>query len=264
MKASTRRPFASSAAPARPTRREAEVAALRATGVRARVRRGRPRRKPRPARGRPSTLLRAKTGAAEADAKGRDAALAFAGHAERWLLLETARQLMVRAVERYRVQNEDPMISRASELLARIAAGAENPIIRLGVDYRDGRAPVIVGQRGDGRSCDVPEMSEGTRDQLFLCLRIAAIELYAKEREPLPFIADDLFVTSDDDRVVPGPRRARRARAHDPGAPFHPSSPRRRGREDTCPPGAVRVHELAGSRDPPRRSRTRPERLVKR
>jgi uncharacterized protein YhaN len=148
--------------------------------------------------------LRAKTGAADAEAKGRDAALAFAGHAERWLLLETARQLLLRAVERYRVANEHPMILRASELFARIAAAPQNPIVRLCVDYRDGRAPVIVGQRADGRSCDVAEMSEGTRDQLFLCLRIAAIEAYAKEHEPLPFIADDLFVTSDDARVVPG------------------------------------------------------------
>jgi uncharacterized protein YhaN len=148
--------------------------------------------------------LRGKTGAAEAEARSRDAALAFAGHAERWLLLETARRLLVRAVDRYRTTNEHPMIIRASELLTRIAAGAENPITRLTVDYGDGRVPVIVARRADGRGCKVADMSEGTRDQLFLCLRIAAIELYAKEREPLPFIADDLFVTSDDARVVPG------------------------------------------------------------
>jgi chromosome segregation protein len=148
--------------------------------------------------------LRTKTGAAEADARGRDAALAFADHTERWLLLETARQLLLRAIERYRIENEDPLIGRTSALFAEIAAGAENPITHLFVDYRDGRAPVIVGKRADGRCCEVADMSEGTRDQLFLCLRIAAIELYAKEREPLPFIADDLFVTSDDFRVISG------------------------------------------------------------
>lgn len=147
--------------------------------------------------------LRTKAGAAEADARGRDAALAFAGHAERWLLLETARHLMIRAVERYRAENEHPMVQRASDLLARIAAGAENPIVRLLVDYRDARTPVIVGERRDGRRCDISEMSEGTRDQLFLCLRIAAVELEARKREPLPFIGDDLFITSDDTRVAP-------------------------------------------------------------
>ncbi len=192
--------------------------------------------------------LRGKTGAAEADAKGRDAALAFSGHAERWLLLETARQLMIRAVERYRAQNEHPMIFRASELLTRIASNAENPITRLSVEYRDGRAPVIVGQRAGGRACDVPEMSEGTRDQLFLCLRIAAIELYAKEREPLPFIADDLFVTSDDERVVPGlAALAELGRTTQVLLFTHHRHVVDAAR--ALPPGAVRVHELSGLPD---------------
>lgn len=193
-------------------------------------------------------LLHARAGAAEADAKGRDAALAFAGRAERWLLLDTARQLVIRAVERYRALNEDPLVSRASELLARIAAGAENPISRLVTDYRDGRAPVLVAQRADGRSCGVGELSEGTRDQLFLCLRIAAIELHAKQREPLPFIADDLFVTSDDERVAPGlAALAELGRTTQVLVFTH----HRHVVEAalTLPPGTVRVHELSGLQD---------------
>lgn len=148
--------------------------------------------------------LRGKSGAALADLEARSAALAFAQHAERWLLLKTAQHLVARAIERYRAENEHPMIRRAGDLLARIAAGAGNPIVKLAVDYRDGGNPAIVGLRRDGRRCDVAEMSEGTRDQLFLCLRIAAIELYARDLEPLPFIADDLFITSDETRVHAG------------------------------------------------------------
>jgi chromosome segregation protein len=190
-------------------------------------------------------LLYAKTGAAEADATGRDAALAFAGHAERWLLLETARQLLVRAIDRYRLENQDPMITRASELLARIAARAHNPIIRLGVEYRDGKVPEIVAWRSDDRACEVKHLSEGTRDQLFLCLRIAAIELYAKEREPLPFFADDLFVTSDDDRVVPGlAALAELGRTTQVLLFTHHRHVVEAAR--TLPPGTARVHELAG------------------
>lgn len=45
-------------------------------------------------------------------------------------------------------------------------------------------------------SVEVSGLSEGTRDQLFLSLRIAAIELQLKHKRPLPFIADDLFSTS--------------------------------------------------------------------
>jgi uncharacterized protein YhaN len=47
-------------------------------------------------------------------------------------------------------------------------------------------------------------MSEGTLDQLYLSLRMAAIELHAAGAEPMPFIADDLFITSDEDRVQAG------------------------------------------------------------
>jgi len=37
-------------------------------------------------------------------------------------------------------------------------------------------------------------MSDGTVDQLYLALRIAAIEDYIDHAQPMPFIADDLFI----------------------------------------------------------------------
>ena len=49
-------------------------------------------------------------------------------------------------------------------------------------------------------------MSEGRRDQLYLALRIAVIERHCAEAKPLPFVADDLFVTSNEDRTVRGIR----------------------------------------------------------
>ena len=47
-------------------------------------------------------------------------------------------------------------------------------------------------------------MSEGTRDQLFLALRIAALELQLGSRTALPFVADDLFINFDDARAKAG------------------------------------------------------------
>lgn len=47
-------------------------------------------------------------------------------------------------------------------------------------------------------------MSEGTRDQLFLALRLAALELHLEQSVPLPFIADDLFINYDDGRAKAG------------------------------------------------------------
>jgi len=47
-------------------------------------------------------------------------------------------------------------------------------------------------------------MSEGTRDQLFLALRIAALELQLANKAALPFVADDLFINFDDARARAG------------------------------------------------------------
>ncbi len=48
----------------------------------------------------------------------------------------------------------------------------------------------------------VTGMSQGTRDQLFLALRIAAIEEHLLEREAIPIAIDDLLVQFDDARAA--------------------------------------------------------------
>jgi uncharacterized protein YhaN len=58
----------------------------------------------------------------------------------------------------------------------------------------------MVAARPDGTECPADRLSEGTRDQLYLALRLAAIESFAVRAEPLPFIADDLLVNFDDRR----------------------------------------------------------------
>jgi uncharacterized protein YhaN len=147
--------------------------------------------------------LGGKKGAAVADQEAHNAALAASGLIERWLRLEVARQLLERSVRRYQDENQDPMITRASELFARIAKTVANPIERISIDYRDASKPVPIGRRHDGSECGLEGLSEATSDQLFLSLRVAAIERFCRDNEPMPFIADDLFVSSDEHRVLP-------------------------------------------------------------
>ncbi len=147
--------------------------------------------------------LGGKRGAAIADQEARNATLAAGGHIERWLRLEVARLLLERSVRRYQDENQNPMITRASELFARIARTAANPIERISIDYRDASKPILTGRRHDGSECRREGLSEATSDQLFLSLRVAAIERYCHDAEPIPFIADDLFVSSDEQRVRP-------------------------------------------------------------
>jgi uncharacterized protein YhaN len=44
-------------------------------------------------------------------------------------------------------------------------------------------------------------MSSGTRDQLYLALRLASLEKYMDSAEPMPFIVDDILVHFDDARA---------------------------------------------------------------
>ncbi|MDH5552933.1 MAG: hypothetical protein OEX82_06330, partial [Nitrosomonas sp.] len=74
---------------------------------------------------------------------------------------------------------------------------------KLVVDF-DQQPLALKGQRDNGKLVDITGMSEGTRDQLYLALRLAALELYFEQSQPLPFIADDLFVNFDDARAKAG------------------------------------------------------------
>ena len=62
----------------------------------------------------------------------------------------------------------------------------------------------LAGVRDDGATVPVSGMSTGTADQLYLALRVAAVEDSLDLGTPLPFVADDLFINFDDDRAAAG------------------------------------------------------------
>jgi uncharacterized protein YhaN len=54
----------------------------------------------------------------------------------------------------------------------------------------------------DGRSKDADALSEGTRAQLYLALRIAGYHEFVQAHGPVPFVADDIMESFDDDRAL--------------------------------------------------------------
>ena len=106
--------------------------------------------------------------------------------------------MLNRVVQLYRDQHQGPLLSRAADVFARITLGSFSG---LTVDYEDDRQ-VLLGVRPDAARVPVTGMSQGTRDQLFLSLRLAAIEQHIEGRGPFPVIVDDLLVQFDDDRAV--------------------------------------------------------------
>jgi uncharacterized protein YhaN len=145
--------------------------------------------------------IEARAGAADAAQDEQNALAEVAGIIETWTGLAAAERLLSAAIEAYRAQNKNPLLDRASEAFA-IATG--NAFSGISLDYDDADSHRIVALRPDSARLAIDALSEGTADQLFLALRIATIEDHARRARPLPFIADDLFVTFDDTRTKAG------------------------------------------------------------
>jgi uncharacterized protein YhaN len=121
--------------------------------------------------------------------------------AELYLRKRAELTLLRAAVERYRREKQAPLLGRASELFRTLTLGRYT---RLMVEYDDD-APKLAGQKDDGATVvPVEGMSQGTVDQLFLALRIAAVEDTVSQGSRLPFLADDLFINYDDARAAAG------------------------------------------------------------
>jgi uncharacterized protein YhaN len=118
--------------------------------------------------------------------------------AARYARLRVAGVLLKAGIERFRRQQEGPLLRRAS---AHFAALTNGRYARLAADSDEQGRVLLLACRPDGGECRAEALSEGTRDQLYLALRVAAIEDHAERAEPLPFIADDLLVNFDDARA---------------------------------------------------------------
>jgi uncharacterized protein YhaN len=57
--------------------------------------------------------------------------------------------------------------------------------------------PVLVGVRSTGEKVPVKLMSTGTREQLYLALRLASLERHVDLHGPMPVILDDVVLHSD-------------------------------------------------------------------
>jgi uncharacterized protein YhaN len=135
-------------------------------------------------------------------ASDRQAALAeMKRTAEEYVRLRSAIVLLRWAIDRYRREKQAPILKRASELFAILT---DDSFQSLQLDFGENDRMELIGVRQGGERVNVAGMSDGSVDQLYLALRVAAIEDYLTHAEPLPFVADDLFINFDDKRAAAG------------------------------------------------------------
>jgi len=116
---------------------------------------------------------------------------------ERYLRARTAALMLEEQIDRFRRENQTPLLSRAGQIFSRLSLGAYKG---LRDDLDAGGTPIVLGVRPDDKEIPVDGMSDGTCDQLFLSLRLAALERHLEKSEPMPFVVDDILIGFDDER----------------------------------------------------------------
>jgi uncharacterized protein YhaN len=118
---------------------------------------------------------------------------------DEYVRLRLASRILANAVERYRDKNQGPLLKTAAKLFRQLT---DDSFEDLRVDWNDQGEAELMGIRGaNQKQVGVEGMSEATRDQLFLALRLAYVVNYCDAHGPVPFIADDVLMTFDDARA---------------------------------------------------------------
>jgi uncharacterized protein YhaN len=115
-----------------------------------------------------------------------------------WAQLKLAQALLTEALRRYREKAQGPLVELASEYFKAMTGGR---FVGLWVDDDSG-SPVLKAKPVQGTPVAVDALSEGTADQLYLALRLAALQVQRQPDRMMPLVLDDVFMTSDDERAT--------------------------------------------------------------
>lgn len=114
--------------------------------------------------------------------------------ASKWAELALSAELMRRAKEIYERERQPAVLLRASQYIRAITDGQFVRVVS-----RLGEKSIFV-ERESGEQLDSTFLSRGTAEQLYLAMRFALADEYAKT-VALPLIMDDIFVNFDADRL---------------------------------------------------------------
>lgn len=102
--------------------------------------------------------------------------------------------LLQEQVDAFREEHQGPILGKAGPWFRRLTLDSF-----VGLDV-DGDA--LQGVRQSGERVGVDGMSDGTRDQLYLALRLAAVAVAAGESDPMPLVLDDVLINFDEGRAA--------------------------------------------------------------
>ncbi|MDA8382124.1 MAG: AAA family ATPase [Betaproteobacteria bacterium] len=136
-------------------------------------------------------------GAAKASTAEQDAAAAAARLSMQiadYTAVTVASAILSDVIDTYQQRHQGPLLARASDLFAAITGGLYAKVV---TDFQEEKTVLVAVTHGGTRK-RVEALSSGRRDQLFLALRLAAIESHVASQEPVPVVVDDIVINFDD------------------------------------------------------------------
>jgi uncharacterized protein YhaN len=112
-----------------------------------------------------------------------------------WRVTRLAKELVSRTLQEFTRTRQPAVLEDASLAFARVTAGAYQRILQ----DEDGESLVIVDCNGQHKRPE--ELSRGTAEQLYLCLRLALAGEFARRTAALPLVMDDVLVNFDPERA---------------------------------------------------------------
>lgn len=114
-----------------------------------------------------------------------------------------ARVLLEEGIADHRERDKGPILGRAGQPFHNLTLGRYGG---LDTDLDDKGIHDPRHSHFGRVQVEVARLGPGARDQLYLALRLAALEHFVQQDRHLPLILDDLFVHFDDDRTEAGLR----------------------------------------------------------
>jgi uncharacterized protein YhaN len=124
----------------------------------------------------------------------------LAAHVDRRRLLERARTILEETRATVARDHQPPVLRDASHWLARLTEGRYTSITTTIDEAR------LEVHENDGRIWNPERLSRGTREQVFLALRLALVRDLQRHGIQLPIVMDDALVNFDDGRALAAAR----------------------------------------------------------
>lgn len=118
---------------------------------------------------------------------------------QKYLISKVSYTLVKKFIWNYQEKHQHDILKKASNIFQQLTNGKYT---KIQLNILNQKESFLVCTNCSNQQVTVDVLSEGTRDQLFISLKFAMLQLYGIKNEAIPIILDDLLVNFDDQRAV--------------------------------------------------------------